>query len=119
MIENNRDYNRAELAKELDAPIENLLTAIGNLRPWVDKQMIADVAKFVSNKALRLIGEYGVTHMPANYKGQKICPRCGSGWPNCATRDPSGVRFSHEETCEIYQYTLDICMECHDEKGRK
>lgn len=38
-----------------------------------------------------------------------ICPRCGSGTPNCTDE---GVY--HADTCAKYVYNADICKECED-----
>lgn len=52
-------------------------------------------------------------HDPATYDGRTLCPRCGQGWPCCADRDEHGQRYSHELTCNIYNYSdTHACGRC-------
>lgn len=45
---------------------------------------------------------------PADYNGEPVCPRCGSGWPNCR----SG--YTCEETCQRYNWGA-LCDRCDRE----
>ena len=48
---------------------------------------------------------------PSDYEGQIKCPRCGRDgngdyWEICVNG------YTHEESCEIYNYAADVCPEC-------
>jgi len=56
----------------------------------------------------------GRTRPPTEYKGEPVCPRCGSGWAGCVE---SG--YSHAETCDIYNWSGVCCAICDDELERE
>jgi hypothetical protein len=57
------------------------------------------------------------TLTPADYRGQALCPRCGddgtgTNYYVCAEATPTGQRFTHQESCQTYRYSDDLCVPC-------
>ncbi len=44
-----------------------------------------------------------------------VCPRCSNGRPVCSDWKPDGTRYSHDETCAIYDWADDVCAQCAPE----
>jgi hypothetical protein len=56
---------------------------------------------------------------PWDYDGEALCPRCGSGYPACASL-PAGtpmwaLRAAHEAACERYHWAESVCFACEKE----
>lgn len=46
---------------------------------------------------------------------KNVCPRCSNGRPICTDRKPDGSYYSHVETCDTYEWAVDVCAQCEAE----
>lgn len=46
---------------------------------------------------------------------KNVCPRCSNGRPICTDLKPDGTYYSHTETCDTYEWAVDVCAQCEAE----